>query len=168
MSDIPTSGSPGTAGASGELSEEELREALGQLRGAPVDQVVAEVASALLNAAQVKLGRRDGRLLIDLTGVITDRIRGHVPDELTRQLDDVLTQLRLAQVDAEREVQTAAGQGHQEPNDLTSPPGPDRSSGSAAASDQAPGADEAGGPSGGAPPPPSGPSPTSRLWVPGR
>jgi hypothetical protein len=167
VSDNPSSGPAGAGGAPGQPSEEELREALGQLRGAPVDQVVAEVASALLNAAQVKLGRRDGRLLIDVTGVITNRIRGHVPDELTRQLDDVLTQLRLAQVEAEREVQAAAAQGHQEPNDLATTPGPDQAGG-APAGDGGPSDAEAAGPTGGQTPPPPGPSAASRLWVPGR
>jgi hypothetical protein len=167
VSDNPTSGPAGAGGVPGQPSEEELREALGQLRGAPVDQVVAEVASALLNAAQVKLGRRDGRLLIDVTGVITDRVRGHVPDELTRQLDDVLTQLRLAQVEAEGEVQAATAQGHQEPNDLARTPGPDQSGGAGAGEGATPSE-----PGSEAPPgretPPSGPSPASRLWVPGR
>lgn len=171
VSDMPMSGGPGGPGAGGQPSEEELRAALGQLRAAPVDQIVAEVASALLNAAQVKLGRRDGRLLIDTTALLTDQVRPHVPAELVRQLDEVLNQLRLAQVEAEREVAAATAQGHEEPNDLgaapTSTPG---------AGDGTPGADEgespggspsAGGP--GATPPPGGPgSKTSRLWVPGR
>jgi hypothetical protein len=167
VTDMPTGGpgpagaggpGPGEPGAAGQPSEEELRAALGQLRGAPVDQVVAEVASALLNAAQVKLGRRDGRLLIDLTAVVTERVRGYVPDDLTRQLDEVLTQLRMAQVEAEREVQAATAQGHEEPNDLTRMP-------RAPSGRPAEGAETAG-----EPPPPSAPgqSATSRLWVPGR
>jgi hypothetical protein len=160
VSDVPTSGGPGgpgPTGPGGQPSEEELRAALGQLRGAPVDQVVAEVASALLNAAQVKLGRRDGRLLIDTTAALTDQVRSHVPVELVRQLDEVLNQLRLAQVEAEREVAAAAAQGHQEPNDLTGQPG-------TAASGPA-------GEAGGTSTPPSAAEPTSktsRLWVPGR
>jgi hypothetical protein len=160
VSDMPTSGVPG---AGGQPSEEELRAALGQLRAAPVDQIVAEVASALLNAAQVKLGRRDGRLLIDTTASLTDQVRPHVPAELVEQLDEVLNQLRLAQVEAEREVAAASSQGHEEPNDLGSQP---------ARTSERPGADGDGTPSPGGPgstPPPGGPgSKTSRLWVPGR
>jgi hypothetical protein len=150
-------GGPGAAGpASEQPSEEELRAALGQLRGAPVDQIVAEVASALLNAAQVKLGRRDGRLLIDTTAALTDQVRPHVPAELVDQLDEVLNQLRLAQVEAEREVAAAAAQGHQEPNDLAGQPAP-----------AAPGTS---GDAGGATAPPASDpaSKASRLWVPGR
>jgi hypothetical protein len=138
-------------------TEEELRAALGQLRGAPVDQIVAEVASALLNAAQVKLGRKDGRLLIDVLGVMTDRLRGGVPEELTRQLDDVLTQLRLAQVEAEREVAAAASQGHEEPNDLAADHAPADTAGDASPSTGGAGS-----------PPPTQPPATSRLWIPGR
>jgi hypothetical protein len=156
VSDMPTSGGPGGPGAGGQPSEEELRAALGQLRAAPVDQIVAEVASALLNAAQVKLGRRDGRLLIDTTALVTDQVRPHVPAELVDQLDEVLNQLRLAQVEAEREVAAAKAQGHEEPNDL--------------AGSAAPAPPEAAGTGGGAdaPPPGTPASKTSRLWVPGR
>jgi hypothetical protein len=164
VSDVPSSGGPGGPGqpgaGAGQPSEEELRAALGQLRAAPVDQIVAEVASALLNAAQVKLGRRDGRLLIDTTALVTDQVRGHVPVELTQQLDEVLTQLRLAQVEAEREVAAAATQGHEEPNDLASAGQPGGAGEQPTAQ-----ATEAGSP-------PSSPgasgSKTSRLWVPGR
>jgi hypothetical protein len=153
VSDMPTSGGPGGPGAGGQPSEEELRAALGQLRAAPVDQIVAEVASALLNAAQVKLGRRDGRLLIDTTALVTDQVRPHVPAELVDQLDEVLNQLRLAQVEAEREVAAAKAQGHEEPNDLAGSATPD-------AADTSQGGD--------APPPGTPGSKTSRLWVPGR
>lgn len=160
MADVPTDPRQG-----GQPSEEELRAALGQLRGAPVDQIVAEVASALLNAAQVKLGRRDGRLLIDLIGAVADTVRPSVPAELTRQLDDALGQLRLAQVEAEREVAAALVQGHQEPGDLPADGG--RSSGAGAPAGDAPPAapaSDAGAPGSGGGQPPQ----TSRLWVPGR
>ncbi len=166
MSDMPMSGGPGGPGAGGQPSEEELRAALGQLRAAPVDQIVAEVASALLNAAQVKLGRQDGRLLIDTTALVTDQVRPHVPAELVQQLDEVLGQLRLAQVEAEREVAAATAQGHEEPNDLTGQPTatPPDTAGEGAGGSTPP----SGGP-GGSVPPPGGPeSKTSRLWVPGR
>jgi hypothetical protein len=153
---------PMQPGQQGEPSEEEVRAYLGQLRAAPVDQVVAEVASALLNAAQVKLGRRDGRLLLDLTADLADRARGQLPAELTEQVDQALTQLRLAQVEAEKEVAAAAEQGHVEPDDLghagaTSPRGP----GTAAEAPPAATPPQQ-------PPPEPGGGAASRLWVPGR
>ncbi|MFP5310060.1 MAG: hypothetical protein ACLGIR_10850 [Actinomycetes bacterium] len=148
MTDDPMQG---FAGPGGQPSEEELREALGQMRAAPVDQIVAEVLSALLNAAQVKLGRRDGRLLLDLAAVVQGASEKHVDPQLGQQVAQVLTQLRLAQVEAEHEVAAAKAEGHTEPNDLDEPAGT-----------SAPGATEPPAP---APSPPQ--SAASRLWVPG-
>lgn len=138
------------SGPAAEVSEEEAREYVKKLREAPAEQVVTEMVSVLLNAAQVKLGRRDARLLIDLSSLVLDHVRQHVSAELATQADQVLGQLRLGQVQAESEV---AQEGEPEPNDL----------------EQAPAAPSA-------QPPPAQPStpqqpstqPTSRLWVPGR
>lgn len=143
----PFAGAPGAGQpAADQPSEEEVRAYLSQLREAPVEQVIAEVLSALLNAAQVKLGRSDGRLLLDVAAGVVDEGREQLPDELTDQVDDVLAQLRVAQVDAEQELAGAAA-GGQEP------------AGEPAAAPEA----------GAAPPPSAGPSdPSSRLWVPGR
>jgi hypothetical protein len=161
---------PSQPGQQAEPTEEEVRAYLGQLRAAPVDQVVAEVASALLNAAQVKLGRRDGRLLLDVVADVAERIRGTLPAELTDQVDQALTQLRLAQVEAEREVAAAAQQGHVEPDDLGSPPAGAGREGEGAAAASA-------GERGSSTPPPAtgqqapqqpGGGAASRLWVPGR
>lgn len=120
-----------------------MREYVAQLRGAPVEQIVVELVQGLLNAAQMKLGRNDGRLLIDTTAVLMSHLGPHVAEDLTAQVGEAVTQLRLAQVDAEKEV-AAAGQS--EPNDL-----PERPGGA-----QAPSA-------------PSGPAApqASKLWVPG-
>ena len=155
MSDVPNDLTGATGGGGGEQpSQEEVRAYLEQLRTAPVEQVVAEVASALLNAAQVKLGRRDGRLLIDIVSGITDRGRDALPAEITEQLDQALTQLRMAQVEAEREVAEAAAQGQAEASDIAEP-----------------GAGQADPPSaeqGEAKQPPTSPQQgSSRLWVPG-
>lgn len=40
-------------------------------------------------AAQLKLGRRDARLLIDMTAVAHEHARPYLPGELTRQIDQV-------------------------------------------------------------------------------
>jgi hypothetical protein len=152
---------PTQPGQDREPTEEEVRAYLGQLRAAPVDQVVAEVASALLNAAQVKLGRRDGRLLLDLVGDLAERTRPHLPDELTGQVDEALTQLRMAQVEAEKEVAAAAQQGHVEPDDLESG-GPQGEAGAAQGAGDAPSQPAQ------QPPEEPGGGAASRLWVPGR
>lgn len=157
-------GAPG--GGERQPTEEELRQYLGQMRGAHVGQIVAEVVSALLNGAQVKLGRRDGRLLLDLAGLVAEKAGPHLDDEFTSQVDDVLNQLRLAQVEAEKEVAEAREQGHEEPNDLGSPAGT-----SAPGSTERPARE--GRPAGEAPPagqerPTQQNSAASRLWVPGQ
>ncbi len=143
MSDQP--GAPQPGAGQEQPSEEEVREYLSQLRDAPVEQVVAEVCSALLNAAQVKLGRSDGRLLLDLAGTVTEQARDQLPDELTTQLDDVLSKLRMAQVEAEREGAGAGDQGTASPGDIEGP-----------------------SPAGGNDDPPTGGGSGSGLWVPGR
>jgi hypothetical protein len=150
---------PPPAGAGGQQpSEEEIRAYLGQLRQAPAEQVLAEVLSGLLNAAQVKVGRRDGRLLIDVSASLIDQVREHLSEDLTSQVDEVVGQLRMAQVEGERELESARAQGHEEHNDL----GQERSEPGAAP------AEEPEQPP--ASPPPSSPQPGqggSRLWTPG-
>ena len=167
MSDVPFD--PSTAadlGGQQQPSEEEIRAYLSQLREAPVDQVLAEVANALLNAAQVKVGRRDGRLLIDGLAAMTDAVRGHAAEELTTQLDEALTQLRMAQVEGEQQVAKAAASGEAEAGDLASEPG--EAAGTAAPAD---GGEQADQQPQQAPPqqqPSQGGNAASRLWVPGR
>ncbi|MGH3683159.1 MAG: hypothetical protein ACRDT2_23280, partial [Natronosporangium sp.] len=104
-----------------ELSEDQAREYASQLRSAPAEQVVTEVLSSLLNLAQVKLGRRDARLLIDLSGLLVEHTRAYLPAGVTGQVDQVLSQLRLAQVQAES---AATGGSGPEPNDLAEVPRP--------------------------------------------
>ncbi len=142
-------------------SEDEIRQYVQQLRSAPADQVLSEILFSLLNAAQAKLGRRDARLLIDLSAAVVEHARPYLAAELTGQLDEVLGQLRLGQVQAESR---AAGR-EPEPNDLTDIPGH-------AAGGPAPGGPD----SPAAPTPPAAPTrpaaprsePPPRLWVPGR
>ena len=117
----------GMAGPGGETgqeqarSAEEAREYVRRMRSLPVDEVIREVLFGLLNAAQVKLGRRDARLLIDVCAVAHEQARPYLPEELSRQLDQVLGQLRMAQVNAEGH---ASRQGEPEENDLDRPPAP--------------------------------------------
>jgi hypothetical protein len=113
---------------------------------------VTDVLFSLLNTAQVKIGRRDARLFIDLSGLVHEHARRYVPGELATQVDQALAQLRLGQVRAEGELAKAGAQ--PEPHDLSeTPAGPAGTAGTA-------------GPLPAAPPPQ--PSPASRLWIPGR
>lgn len=161
MSDVPFDPTAAAAGGQQQPSEEEVRAYLAELRDAPVDQVLAEVINALLNAAQVKLGRRDGRLLIDTVSAITEQVRGHVPDELTGQLDQAINQLRMAQVEGEEQVRQAETQGETETGDLATDPAAEGSPDPVAS-------EEGGQPSPPPQQPPAGGDAASRLWVPGR
>lgn len=175
MSDMPFDPSmaadPGQA-QPGQPSEEEVRQYLAQMRGAPVEQVLAEVLQGLLNGAQIKLGRRDGRLLLDTATAVVEQTRPHLSTELVGQVDQALTQLKMAQVEAEKDVSQA---GRDEPNDLGGPSGDADPSGGAPAgqptSPEQTSPAQAGGQgqqSPGSGPQQAGESPLNKLWIPGR
>jgi len=137
-------------GMAGGPSEAELQQMLAQMREAPAEQVLVEVINALLQAAQVKLGRPDARVLIDAVAAVAQSAQGRADEALLGQVTQALTQLRLAQVEAEggeaADPDPAGGAGAPMPGPQAAPAAP---------------------PAQTAPPaPPSGPAP-SRLWVPG-
>ena len=138
-----TGGRGGGAEQEQARSAEDVREYVQQMRSLPVEQVIGDVLFSLLNAAQVKLGRRDARLLIDVSTVVLEHARPCLPGELTTQVDQVLAQLRLGQVSAEGHASQA---GKPEDNDLDQVPAP---------------------PPSGAGQSPAKPA-SSKLWVPGR
>ncbi len=144
----------------GEPSEAEMQQMLAQMREAPAEQILVEVVNALLQAVQVKLGRPDARLLLDVVAAITEGIRGRADEQLVAQVSNAVSQLRLAQVEAEGATASpgstigaaTASPRAPEPRSApqpaaqsTPPPGPQGGSGGS------------GGAGGGA----------SRLWVPG-
>ncbi len=136
---------PGGAG----ISEHDADEFVQRLRSAPAQEIMTELFSTLLSAAQVKLGRRDARLFIDLCDQTLEYAGPYLPDELSKQVESALGQLRLAQVSAENEV---AKKGDPEPNDLSRIPAPRPYEGSGT------GADSSQQPA----------SAASKLWIPGR
>ncbi len=112
---------PSDTGHADERSVEDAREYARRLRSLPVDQVLGDVLFSLCQAAQVKLGRRDARLLIDVIAVAHEHARPYLPGDLTRQIDQVLGHLRMGQVSAEGH---ASQQGQPEENDLERIPAP--------------------------------------------
>jgi hypothetical protein len=112
---------PGGAARADVPSAEDTRDYARRLRSLPADQVLGEFLFGLLNAAGAKLGRRDARLLIDVTAVAHEHARSYLPGELTTQIDQVLGQLRMAQVNAENR---ASGDSQPEENDLDRAPSP--------------------------------------------
>jgi len=103
----------------GQIREEDPRRLIEQLRSTPAERIVEDLFSTLLTAAEVKLGRRDARLFIDLCAVVHENAGGHVSDQVSKQVETTLGQLRFAQVSAENEM---AKRGDAEPNDLTRAP----------------------------------------------
>lgn len=119
---------PGGAGQGGGRPAEDAGEQARRLRALPVDQVLGDLLLSMLTAAQVKLGRRDARLLIDVAAVAHEQARPHLPGELTRQIDQLLGQLRMGQVSAEGH---AGRHGRPEENDLDRTPAPPPAGGTA-------------------------------------
>jgi len=131
-----------------ETSEHDAQQLVERLRSAPAEEIITELFSTLLSTAQVKLGRRDARLFIDVCAQTLEYAGRYLPEEMGKQVEAALGRLRLAQVSAENEV---AKRGEPEPNDLSHLPTPP-TGGNRVESDS--GHQSA--------------SPSSRLWVPGR
>jgi hypothetical protein len=130
-----------------DTAEQDARELVERLRLAPAEDIITDVFSTLLSTAQVKLGRRDARLFIDLCAQTLEYAGRYLPEELGKQVETALGELRLAQVSAENEV----AKGEPEPNDLRQIPKPPSAGNRVEAH---PGQQSA--------------SPASKLWVPGR
>lgn len=101
-------------------SEHDAREPVERLRSAPAEEIITNLFSTMLSTAQVKLGRRDARVFIDLCAQGLEYAGRYLPEELGKQVETALGQLRLAQVSAENEV----AKGEPEPNDLSQIPKP--------------------------------------------
>jgi hypothetical protein len=147
-------------GMAGMPSEAEMEQMLLQMREAPAEQVLVEVVNVLLQAAQVKLGRPDARLFIDAVAAVAEAAAGRADAALLGQVGEAVTQLRLAQVEAEGQGgPVAAGSG---PAGEAAAPGTTPPSATQPAPGPRPGP---AGPGSGEP----GPGEQrSRLWVPGR
>lgn len=153
------------AGGQQQLSEDEMREYLAQLRQGDVTEILAQAFSMLASAAEVKLGRRDARLLIDTVAAIADAVEPHLDERLTDQMRQAVSQLREAQVDAEGQLQRLREEGRlprEEDNDLP------REGRAAAAEGDEGSAEEGTPPSGQQRGPQQGGTASDRLWIPGR
>jgi hypothetical protein len=141
-------------------SEAELERMLAQMREAPVEQVLVEVVNVLLQAAQVKLGRPDARVLIDAVAAVAQAAAGRTDRALLEQVGQAVAQLRLAQVDAEGGPGGSAPGGDPAPDTTPAPP-----ASGAAHRAATPGPGAAAGTAKGED---AGGAQRSRLWVPGR
>jgi hypothetical protein len=121
-------------------SEEELRAYLESLRAAQPVEVLVQSFGILATASEVKLGRSDARVLIDAMTGLVGAAEQHIPSEIASRMRQTITQLQMAQVQAERE---GAGETASEPAQPSA-----QDDGSASQPQQE--------------------SPASRLWIPGR
>lgn len=87
-----------------QLSEEELRAYLAQLREAPVADMLSQVYTLLGSWAEAKLGRRDARPLIDAMGALVQGAGSGLPEDLADRMRKGIGQLQLAQVQAEQQL----------------------------------------------------------------
>ena len=99
-----TQGDEGRQQDKTDRSEEDARQLVERLRSAPAEEIVTDLFSTLLSTAQVKLGRRDARLFIDLCALMSEYAGRYVSADLTKQVQTALGQLRLNQVSAEHDV----------------------------------------------------------------
>jgi hypothetical protein len=136
----------------GELSEEELRAYLEQLREADATEILVQAYTMLGTGAEVKLGRADARVLIDAMGGLVSAV-GQRLGELGTRMQSGVAQLQMAQVEAERQAsqQASPPQGDQPGR---RPPQADQSPQQA----EQPAQQNAGGQQ----------RMTDRLWIPGR
>lgn len=131
-------------------SEEELRAYLESLRAAQPVEILVQSFGILATASEVKLGLPDARVLIDGMAAMLEATAQHMPSEIVSRMRETVTQLQMAQVEAERDAASGSSTAAQQ----------------AGSSAQAPGAPSA--PADGPPGQPAQESPASRLWIPGR
>jgi hypothetical protein len=159
--------------AEAQPSPEELQAYLEQMRDAEPAEIVAQAFQILAMGAEVKLGRPDARLLIDMLSAMTDGGGARLPANLADGMRTAVRQLQMAQVDAERQAPSS------DEADAAGAPAasgaPDEAAGGQAGQAQAPppGPGQGGqgqprtqpGPAGG---PGQDQKMTDRLWIPGR
>ena len=127
-------------------SEEELRAYLESLRAAQPVEVLVQSFGILATASEVKLGRSDARVLIDAMTALVDATDQHIPPEIAERMRQTITQLQMAQVQAEREGTADAPTEAEQPSAPGAPSTPEDASAGQARQE----------------------SPASRLWIPGR
>jgi hypothetical protein len=127
-------------------SEEELRAYLESLRAAQPVEVLVQSFGILATASEVKLGRGDARVLIDAMTALVDATDQHIPPEIATRMRQTITQLQMAQVEAEREGTADAATEAQQQSAPSDPSTPEDASAEQTRQE----------------------SPASRLWIPGR
>lgn len=95
---------------------------MAQLRQAPVQDLLLQAFSVLGTGAEVKLGLRDARILIDAMDALVG-VAAPTLGEQGGQLAEAVGQLKMAQVQAEKQV-AAQQAGQQGPGEEAAAPPP--------------------------------------------
>lgn len=96
-----------------EPSEEQLRAYLESVRRAQPAEIVIQAFSILATAAEVKLGQRDARVLIDGMSGLVEPIGDRLPGEIAQRMRTTVSELQMGQVQAEREQAAGSAQEQQ-------------------------------------------------------
>ena len=94
-----------------ELSEEELRQYVAELREAPAAELVAQAFTMIGAWAEAKLGRPDARTLIDALSGLVQGAESGLDADLVKQMREGVAQLQMAQVQVERQLASQPQQG---------------------------------------------------------
>jgi hypothetical protein len=138
-----------------QLSDEELRQYVAQLRESPVSDLLAQAYTMIGAWAEAKLGRRDARTLIDALAGLVQGAEPGLDKDLARQMREGVGQLQMAQVQVEQQL---AAQQQQQAGEAAEPEASEQSAQEPARPQSPPGQQPA---------QESRPM-TDRLWIPGR
>lgn len=94
----------------GEPTEEQMRAYLESLKAAQPVEIIVQSFGILATSAEVKLGQPDARVLIDGMAALLEATAEHMPSEIVSRMRQTVSQLQMAQVQAERERSTASTQ----------------------------------------------------------
>lgn len=93
-----------------EPTEEQMRAYLESLKAAQPVEIVVQSFGILATSAEVKLGQPDARVLIDGMAALLEATAEHMPSEIVSRMRQTVSQLQMAQMEAERERSAASTQ----------------------------------------------------------
>lgn len=131
-------------------TEEQMRAYLESLRDAQPVEIVVQSFGILATASEVKLGRDDARVLIDGMAALLEATASRMQPEIVERMRETVSQLQMAQVQAERDAGRQPAGDPSQASDAVTPPQPVGDA-SASGDTAQPERDVA-----------------SRLWIPGR
>lgn len=99
-------------GAAGvHLAEEKAQrdQMMKQLRDAPMSEIIVQGISMIAQGVEIKIGRPDARILIDLLDGLV-KTSGELMGDMKDKVEDKVSQLKAAQVQAEAKIAEQGGE----------------------------------------------------------